>query len=495
MSAPAPPPPVSPPSPVEPTSYSRADTSLTANSMSARQERVGSSKDTREQKGRGARGGVFITWRTPVLVAAGIVPVVGLSAAGVNPWATAAVWLALCLAALLGDAATAPDPRMLAVERRIPARALLGERVDTALRVRNPGARRLRGWLRDAWQPTAGAAAARAAIDIPPGEGRTLGIPLRPRRRGELASEFVVIRSEGPLRLAGRQARLDTRGALRVLPPFTARRHLPSRLARLRELDGNTSVQVRGQGTEFDSLREYVRGDDVRSIDWRATARSATTMLRTWRPERDRHVVIVIDTGRTAAARVGDGVRLDAAMEAALLLAALATRAGDHVHLVMFDRVVRARVTRVDGPALLPALVDAMAPVEPQLIDTDWDAAFAQVRALTSRPSLVVLLTAQDAASAARGFLGSLPAVTRHAQVLVGTVVDDPDAGATDAAPTARDADDVYRAAAQERAVRDAALVSTAIGRAGGEAIADTPDALPPRIADRYLALKAAGRL
>ena len=149
-------------------------------------------------------------------------------------------------------------------------------------------------------------------------------------------------------------------------------------------------------------------------------------MLRTWRPERDRHVVIVIDTGRTAAARVGDGVRMDAAMEAALLLAALATRAGDHTHLLMFDRVVRARVTRVDGPALLPALVDAMAPVEPQLIDTDWDAAFAQVRALTSRPSLVVLLTAQDAVEAARGFLGSLPGLTRRAHVLVGTVTEEP---------------------------------------------------------------------
>ena len=76
-----------------------------------------------------------------------------------------------------------------------------------------------------------------------------------------------------------------------MLPPFASRRHLPSRLARLRELDGNTSVQVRGQGTEFDSLREYVRGDDVRSIDWRATRPRGHTMLRTWRPERDRHVV------------------------------------------------------------------------------------------------------------------------------------------------------------------------------------------------------------
>ena len=433
---------------------------------------------------------MYVTGRLPLLLAIGAVPVVLLSSAGVDAWLAAAGWVLLCVLAALGDAWAAPDPRRVAVTRRMPRRVLLGQPVRAELVLRNAGSRTLRGRVRDAWQPTAGAPAERPAVVIPPGEARTIGTPLLPRRRGELRSRFVVVRSDGPLRLAGRQARLDAPGGVRVLPPFTARRHLPSRLARLRELDGNTSVQVRGQGTEFDSLREYVRGDDVRSIDWRATARASTTMLRTWRPERDRHVVIVIDTGRTAAARVGDGVRMDAAMEAALLLAALATRAGDHVHLLMFDRAIRARVTRVDGPALLPALVEAMAPVEPQLIDTDWDAAFAQVRALTSRPSLVVLLTAQDAAEAARGFLGSLPALARNAQVLVGTVTD-----RDDALPARPDAADVYRAAAIERSAWDAAVVAAAIGRAGAEAIAATPGDLPPRIADRYLALKAAGRL
>ncbi len=433
---------------------------------------------------------MYVTARMPWLVAVGVVPVVLLSAVGVDAWLTAGAWLLLCLAAALADAVAAADPRALRLERDIPRRVLLGENVETRLVLHNPTARRIRGRLRDAWQPTAGAPDSRLHIDVPPGESRTLRLPLRPRRRGELSSEFVVVRSDGPLRLAGRQTRLPSRGVVRVLPPFTARKHLPSRLARLRELDGNTSVQVRGQGTEFDSLREYVRGDDVRSIDWRATARSSTTMLRTWRPERDRHVVILVDTGRTAAARVGDGVRLDAAMEAALLLAALATRAGDHTHLLMFDRVVRARVTGVDGPALLPALVDAMAPVEPQLIDTDWDAAFAQIRSLTSRPSLVVVLTAQDSVESARGFLGSLPLIARRAQVLVGTATD-----AASAPPVRADADDVYRAASAERSARDAARVATAVARAGGEAIADTPEDLPPRIADRYLALKAAGKL
>lgn len=433
---------------------------------------------------------MFVTGRLALALAVGVVPVVLLSAAGMSAWAVAGVWAALCLAAAAVDAAYAADPRAVGVERRIPARVLRDQDVTTTLLLTNRSRRGLRGRVRDAWQPTAGAPGDRSRIDIPAGERRAVDIPLHPRRRGELRTGFVVVRADGPLGLAGRQGRIEAPGTLRVLPPFTARRHLPSRLTRLRELDGNTSVQVRGQGTEFDSLREYVRGDDVRSIDWRATARATTTMLRTWRPERDRHVVIVIDTGRTSAARVGDGVRLDAAMEAALLLGALAARAGDHVHLVMFDRVLRARVTRVDGAGLLPALVDAMAPVEPQLIDTDWDAAAAQVRRLTTRPALVVLLTAQDAVDAARGFLAALPALTARSRVVVGSVsTDEP------LPEPPRDAAGVYALAAAERTARDAREVAGAIARAGADAVVADAESLPPRVADRYLALKAAGRL
>jgi len=426
------------------------------------------------------------------LVALGIVPVVLLSGVGVPAWAVVGGWLLLC-AVLTGiDVAAAANPRDAAVTRRVPNRARLGEQVLTSVAVSNTGTRTLRGLLRDAWQPTAGAPVQRERIVVPPGERRRIEIPLVPRRRGELESGMVVLRARGPLGLAGRQARHDVRGALRVLPAFTSRKHLPSRLARLRELDGNTSIQVRGQGTEFDSLREYVRGDDVRSIDWRATARAGTTMLRTWRPERDRHVVILIDTGRTAAARVGDGTRLDASLEAALLLAALAARAGDHVHLLMHDRVTRARVTGVDGAALLPALTDAMSPVHARLVDTDWASAFAAVRTVTTRPSLIVVLTAQDAAESARSFLGAFPDPGRATTVLVGSVTDD------SIGELARRRDsrlDVYLAAAAERTMQDAEIVADAVRRAGGEAIAADPEQLPPRIADRYLELKAAGRL
>ncbi|MFM9597360.1 DUF58 domain-containing protein, partial [Streptomyces scabiei] len=90
--------------------------------------------------------------------------------------------------------------------------------------------------------------------------------------------------------------------------------------------------------------------------DWRATARRSEVVVRTWRPERDRRVLLVLDTSRTSAARVGDAPRLDAQIEAALLLAALASRAGDRVELVAFDRRVRARVAGAHGPRLMPAL-------------------------------------------------------------------------------------------------------------------------------------------
>ncbi|KSU54085.1 DUF58 domain-containing protein [Microbacterium enclense] len=433
---------------------------------------------------------MIVTGRLALLVALGVVPLVLLSSAGVSAWVAAGGWIMLCAVLAAVDVAAAGDPRRVEITRVLPERALRDEPIAGEIRVRNLGTRLLRARVRDAWQPTAGAPAERQSVTVPPGERRGAPLRLQPRRRGELRSAFVVVRSVGPLGLAGRQAVIDAPAHLRVLPPFTSRRHLPSRLARLRELDGNTTLQVRGPGTEFDSLREYVRGDDVRSIDWRATARAGTTMLRTWRPERDRHVVIVIDTGRTAAARVGDGVRLDAALEAALLLAVLASRAGDHVHLLMFDRVTRARVTRIEGTPLLPALVDAMCPVDPQLIDTDWDAAFAQVRALSVRPALVVLLTAADDPEAARAFLASLPAVAARSRLLVATATDGP--GET---MPHHDAADVYAAAAVERARHDAERVRDAVVRAGGDAVSASADDLPPLVADRYLALKAAGRL
>jgi uncharacterized protein (DUF58 family) len=302
----------------------------------------------------------------------------------------------------------------------------------------------------------------------------------------------VTIRTVGPLGLAGRQVSLDVPATLRVLPEFASRRHLPSRLARLRELDGRAAVQLRGAGTEFDSLREYVIGDDVRSIDWRATARRNDVVVRTWRPERDRRVLIVLDTSRTSAARVLDAPRLDASIEAALLLAALASRAGDRVELVAYDRRVRARVAGVSGPRLMPAIADALAGVEPALVETDWPGAVEVVRERLTQRSLVVLLTTLEPAAVEQGLLGVVGQLTERHRVVLASVRD-PEVEALRIGR--HNAAEVFDAAAAERAGLERAAVGVRLRQRGVEIVDALPDDLAPRLADTYLALKAAGRL
>lgn len=428
-----------------------------------------------------------ITWRAVALTALGVVAVVLLPAPG-----TVLVWALVVAAACTVDAALAASPRRVVLERTVPGRVRLGEPSSSGLTVTHAGARRLRGVLRDAWAPSAGATANRHDLDLAPGDGTRLSTPLLPTRRGDLRADLVTIRTVGPLGLAGRQASVDVPGVLRVLPEFASRRHLPSRLVRLRELDGRAAVQVRGAGTEFDSLREYVIGDDVRSIDWRASARRADVVVRTWRPERDRRVLIVLDTSRTAAARVLDAPRIDASIEAALLLGALASKAGDRVELLAYDRRVRARVAGAGGPRLMPALADALATVDPTLVEADWPGIAAQVRDRLSQRALVVLLSALEPAAVEQGLLGVVDQLTARHQVLLASVRD-PE---IEALRTGRqDAAAVFDAAAAERAGLEREAVAIRLRQHGVEVVDALPDDLAPRLADAYLALKAAGRL
>lgn len=428
-----------------------------------------------------------VTGRAALLALAGVLPV-----ALAPGWVTLVGWLALVVAVVAVDVVLAASPSALRFERMPTGSVRLGEPTASTLLVTNTGTRRLRGLLRDAWQPSAGAGQDRVALDVPAGERRRVVTALRPTRRGDRLVDGVAVRSFGPLRVAARQAWLPVPGLVRVLPPFTSRKHLPSKLARLRELDGRTALRVRGQGTEFDSLRDYVIGDDVRSIDWRATARRQQVVVRTWRPERDRRVLLVLDTSRTSAARVGDEPRLDAAMDAALLLAALASRAGDRVDLLAMDRRVRGRVEGAGRGELLPSLVDAMAPLDADLVEADWTGIVAAVRQRLTQRSLVVLLTSLESAAMEEGLLPVLPQLTSHHLVCVASVSDP---RLDELAAGRHEAYAVYGAAAAQRAFLDRAALVAELARSGVEVVEGHPDQLPPRLADRYLELKAAGRL
>ncbi|WAP53313.1 DUF58 domain-containing protein [Arthrobacter sp. ATA002] len=407
---------------------------------------------------------------------------------------TAAIWLWLLflLAAAAADLLAAGSPRALAVERTVPAAVRLTEPATVLLTVRNEGSRSLRGSFRDGWQPSAGARNPVQRLRIPAGEARRFEVSLLPGRRGELRSGFVTVRSFGPLGLAARQRTLQSPAVLRVLPPFHAKRHLPSKLRRLRELDGNASVQLRGAGTEFDSLRDYVRGDDVRSIDWRATARRRDTVVRTWRPERDRRVVLLLDTSRTSAARIADEPRLDTGIEAVLLLAMLAHGGADRVDFLAFDRRIRARVQSGSKGNLLNHLVTAMAPLEAELIEADFTLVPGAVRSVSTRRSLVVLVTALDSGAVEEGLLPVLPQLLEKHVVVIASVRDPELEQLRRQRETATE---TFRAAAAERALLDRAAMTAQLRAMGAEVVDETPHELPPKLADLYIRLKASGRL
>ncbi len=398
----------------------------------------------------------------------------------------------LLLLAIAADVALAAGIRPLQLTRAGETKALLGQSAPVTLTVANAGRRTLRAGIRDAWPPSAGAQPHHARVRIPAAGQAVLTTTLTPTRRGDKQAAQVTIRSLGPLGLAGRQARRTVPWTVRVLPPFGSRRHLPGKLSRLRQLDGQHRALLRGQGSEFDSLREYVVGDDVRSIDWRATARRREVVVRTWRPERDRRILIVLDTGRTSAGRVAGIPRLDTAMDAALLLAALAVRAGDRIDFLAMDRRLRARVVGASRSAVLPAITDAMAAIEPELVETDA-AALASAALTTARQrSLLVLLTDLNPAAVEEGLLPRMPLLSARNQVLVAAVADP---ALDDLAAGRADAGEVYAAAAAEQARAGRQRTSALLQRHGAVVVDAPPDRLPPLLADAYLELKAAGRL
>ncbi|WP_433512412.1 DUF58 domain-containing protein [Nonomuraea sp. CA-143628] len=455
-----------------------------------------------------------LTGRAGLVAAIGIVVV--LLAPDPGP-AVAGVCLLLA-AAIIVDLVFAGAVRPLRFHRSGDRLVRLGGQATVELVVENPGGRRVRGLLRDAWPPSAGASPRSQRLDVPAGERRKLVVTLTPTRRGDRESVALTVRSLGPLGLAARQGTHRAPWSVRVLPPFLSRKHLPSRLARLRELDGQHPALVRGQGTEFDSLREYVVGDDVRSIDWRATARRHDVVVRTWRPERDRRVLIVLDTGRTSAGRVGDAPtpmagaeagaggllvrpdprpvpgwpRLDWSMDAALLLAALAAKAGDQVDFLAYDRAVRAWVAGASRTELLSSLVNAMAPIEAELIEADSQGMVAAVLSRAKRRCLVVLLTDLNSAALEEGLMPVLPQLSARHLVLVAGVSDPRVAAMAAQKDTA---EQVYDAAAAEHTQLGRRRITARLRRHGVEVVDAPPEDIAPALADAYLALKAAGRL
>lgn len=398
------------------------------------------------------------------------------------------------LAVALVDVALATDPMRLDVRRSLPPVLALRGEGELTWTVRNPTDRRLRVALADDLAPSLRATTRRLRGTLPPGATLQTTTALQPSRRGRFEIRHLMVRVEGPLGLGGRQRRLERPEVLRVHPAFPSREEAELRINKARILEvGLRSARGRGGGTEFDQLREYGVDDEVRRIDWAATARSGKAMVRAYRAERNQNVLLLLDNGRVMAGQVADVPRVEHAMDALMCLTTVATRLGDRCGLVTFDRTVRSVLPARAGRGQLGRVAEAMFDLEPALAESDYRGAFTQALARFRRRSLIVLFTDLVEQAVGESLLPALPLLVRHHVVLI-AAVRDPDVVRWATQPPEESAD-AYRAAAATMALaeRDRAIARL---RGMGAIVLDAPPGqLAPRLADTYLNLKARGGL
>ncbi len=302
-----------------------------------------------------------------------------------------AVWVA----AVLIDAWRAPAASHLTVTRTAPPGLSVGRPATVRYRWRHDRSAPLTLQVRETLP---------AALDAGPPDIRRLEIGVgqsveevrqfTPQRRGRAEGGWFTVRIEGPWGLAGRQSKLVLPWALSIYPelPPSTRHALPAQVRRRREA-GLRAVRMLGEGRVFESLREWVPGDDTRTIDWKATARRGRPMARQFEDERRQQVLIVIDAGRQLTAE-SDGVsRLERVLEAALALAQSAIAQDDNVGLLVFDDQIRQYVAPRRGKSALRAILDALALVEGRLVEPDYPAAFRHLALRSRRRAMTVLFT------------------------------------------------------------------------------------------------------
>jgi uncharacterized protein (DUF58 family) len=260
--------------------------------------------------------------------------------------------------------------------------------------------------------------AAPAGVDIEPREAdAALTATITARRRGRHTLPATATRATGPLGLARWDHSPGEAAELRVFPDLHTARRLAVTVARgkFRE-QGATAYGLLGLGTEFELIRDYQPDDDIRQVNWRATARLGRPMSNQYRLEQDRDLIVLVDAGRLSAAQLErHGTVLDTELDAAVAIALVADQLGDRCGAVAFDREIRTALPprRQGGAAVVRALYD----LQPRAVDSDYELAFR--RAEGTKRALVVVLCDLIEEAAARPLAEAVPVLARRHAVLV----------------------------------------------------------------------------
>lgn len=322
----------------------------------------------------------------------------------------------------------------------------------------------------------------------------TLEYTLTPPTRGERGFGRTVVRVEGPLKLATRQTAVGEPDSVRVDPDISALAEYEAlaRRGQLAEI-GVRTLRRPGEGTEFERIRDAVPDDPLRSINWRATARTGRLMAVDLVPERAQPVVVCVDRGRLMGVGAGAMTKLDHAITAALLLVHVALRTGDRAGVLAFADRVDAWVPPRPGRLQMRAVLETLRPLQPATVESDYDEAFETLSRRQGRRALVVVFTDVLDSDQARSLIAQCARIRKRHLPLVVTVRDP----ALDAVARVRprDAEQVYARAVAAGLLADRADVLRTLRRNGVEMLDADARVLSPRLVNRYLELKRRARI
>ncbi|HLU65475.1 MAG TPA: DUF58 domain-containing protein, partial [Kofleriaceae bacterium] len=411
-----------------------------------------------------------------VLVCVAGLPV-SLGAALVSPRLWPA-WLAYLVGVLLTagvDALLALPRRRLAVKTAAPDVLYMGDADPLVIELE------ARGWRRPArlelladldadLEPVLA-----REVTVAPGAPLRVDLELRPRRRGVVQVDAVWLRWRGPFGLMQRTVRRPVGAAIDVVPNLRAVRAAALRFFSNRDfLSGLKVEHYLGDGSEFESLREYMPGLDHRAIDWKASARHNKLLCQEFRAERNHQVVITIDTGHLMSEPLGGVPRLDHAINAGLLLSYFCLRTGDRVGLYGFDDRVRLFAEPTGGMGAFPRLQRMTAELAYGGGETNFTVGLANLAARLRRRSLVVLLTEFVDVITAELMLDNLGRLAQK-HLVVFVALRDPGIAAL-AAAEPRSTGDLHRAVVAGDFAREREAVLARLRRLGVHCIDAPPD-------------------
>ena len=405
-----------------------------------------------------------------------------------------AAWDVLVLAAWLIDLRGIPQPAKLLVARTWAGPLLLGVDQTVSVSVANDGDVHIEVELTDCPGTALRREPFEGGFTVAAGGDASVQYRLSPSARGDATIDFIALRYRSGAGLAERWAAASLPQTARVYPDIGEAQAQAFALIRARQIVmEKRRAHAHGLGRDFESLREYQPGDELRDVCWTATARRGKLVTRTYQPERSQTVWIVIDAGRLMRARDGARTALDRAANAAFALAQVACGAGDRVALLVYGRRAQQRLAPGRGPAHLRAMVEALALARGESAEADHVRAAAVLMSSQKRRALVVWIT--DLAETA-----ALPEVIESAarllpqHVLVFAVMRPPALTALAGHVPASESDMFRVMAAQEMVERRTALLGH-LRQRGGMALEVPSAELTATIIDRYLTVKERNQL